>query len=181
MLETTISIFRKKSFFRVMRSIPWFGFVLSTLLLFGEFRLHDLFTLSFFLVFAFFLLFSSLVVSLVRRERDVRPFIELRPEGLLARDISGNIIEWADIEDVQLTVIYGQVILNIELSETAEAILPLTATAQVSKLFNRFFGVRMASINLMGVDYDPEQLAGLISRQAEEGRADLDVLLPEDL
>jgi len=163
-----------------MRSIPWFGFILSCVLLLGEFRMHDLFSLSFFFVFVCFLLFSSLVVSMVRRERDTRPFLELRPEGLLARDISEHVIEWADIEDVQLTTIYGQVILNLEMSETADKTLPLTATAQVSKLFNRLFGVTMASINLMGVDYDPEQLAGLISRQAAEGRADLDVLLPDD-
>ena len=146
----------------------------------GEYRLHDLFTLCFLFIFICFLFFVSLVVSMVRREWDTRPFLELRPEGLLARDISERFIEWADIDDVQLATIYGQVILNLELSETADATLPLTVTAQVSKLFNRFFGVTMASINLMGVDYDPEQLAGLISRQAAEGRADLDMLLPDD-
>lgn len=180
MLEHTVEIYRKQSFFRFLRSIPWFGFVLSAFLLLGEIRLGEFLSLTFFAVFVAFIIFASLVTSLVRRSRDSRPFLELRPQGLLARDISEQVIEWSDIEDVQLTVIYGQLTLNLELSENADLTLPLTLTAQVSKLLNQLHGVRMATINLMGIDYDPEQLAGTIVRLAEAARADFDALLPDE-
>lgn len=180
MIETPMPVYRKPATLRFMRSISWFGLVMSFLILLGEWHLREFLTVEFIgslLAFPFFLI---VIIARFRLDRDTRPFIELRPEGLLARDISSTVIEWADIEGVEISEVYGNKILNLMLSDTAKANLPMTWAANVTKSVNGAFGVSVASINLSGIDWDVDTLAETIDREAEAGRADLDALLPDD-
>jgi hypothetical protein len=179
MLDRNIAIYRTRSSLRFMRSITWFGLVLSGFLLLGEIRLADYASLSFLVIAICFLAFGSLLFLRLRRDFDRRPIIELREEGLVARDISPQLIEWADIEDVQLARLYGQDVINLQLAKETVSTHHFTFAAIVNFNINKIFGTSSISLNLSGIDWDPEQLAGLIAREAEEAGQQLEDLYPE--
>ncbi len=93
---------------------------------------------------------------------DRRPVVELRKEGLLARDIAAQLIPWRDIEAVRVMYVRRQAFVELRLSPDAEKTLPFTGLTRFNRVANRIIGCRGIGISTIFLPISAEDLVKLI-------------------
>lgn len=96
---------------------------------------------------------------------DSGPRLVFGDQGVFDRTLRVGVIEWNDIEDAALASIHGNPFVCLYLRDEAKYIARLSPLMRRMVQLNRRMGFPALSLNLTGVDADPEAVHALIMRE----------------
>ncbi|MET4108183.1 STM3941 family protein [Hymenobacter sp. UYP22] len=110
--------------------------------------------------------FGTGVLVGIRQLLDSRPRLQITEEGILDRTLGVGLIPWADIDDAYVRSINQENFICLVLHNEDEYLQRLPPLKRKLASANAALGFTMLSVNLSGVDLNPEQLLEYILKQS---------------
>ncbi|MDU0372445.1 STM3941 family protein [Hymenobacter endophyticus] len=110
--------------------------------------------------------FGTGVLVGIRQLLDSRPRLQITDEGILDRTLGVGLIPWADIADAYVRSINQENFICLALHNEDEYVQRLSPLKRKLAGANSALGFTMLSVNLSGVDLNPEQLLEYILKQS---------------
>jgi len=111
------------------------------------------------------LFFGGCALIFARQLADRRPRIEITDRGIEDRTLKVGVIDWADIQGVQLRRYFGNPLIGIELRDPGKYTNRLSPVLQRMVALNDKLGFPPLSLNLAGTSVDPEQIEELLRNE----------------
>ncbi|AYA35859.1 hypothetical protein D3Y59_01625 [Hymenobacter oligotrophus] len=97
---------------------------------------------------------------------DTRPRLRITDEGILDRTLGVGLIRWTDIADAYVNAVNREHFICLHLHNEEEYVGRLSPLRRKLANANHALGFTTISINLSGVDINPEQLLEYILKQS---------------
>jgi hypothetical protein len=97
---------------------------------------------------------------------DTRPRLQITDEGILDRTLAIGLIPWTDITGAYVHAVKQEYFICLHLRNEENYITRLSLLGRKLIAANRALGFTALSINLSGVEIDPEQLLEYILKQS---------------
>ncbi|SNC59722.1 hypothetical protein SAMN06265337_0110 [Hymenobacter gelipurpurascens] len=97
---------------------------------------------------------------------DTRPRLQITDEGILDRTLGAGLILWTDITDAYVRSINHEYFICLQLRDEQAYLSRLSPLKRKLAGANEALGFTPLSINLSGVDLNPEQLLEYILKQS---------------
>lgn len=110
--------------------------------------------------------FGTGVAVGVRQLLDTRPRLQITDEGILDRTLGVGLIPWADITDAYVRGINHEYFICLHVRNEQEYASRLSPLKRRLAQANEALGFTLLSVNLSGVDLNPEQLLEYILKQS---------------
>ncbi|MCA8831087.1 STM3941 family protein [Hymenobacter pini] len=110
--------------------------------------------------------FGTGVLVGIRQLLDSRPRLQITDEGILDRTLGVGLIPWVDIDDAYVHSINQENFICLVLHNEEEYLQRLPPLKRKLASANAALGFTMLSVNLSGVDLNPEQLLEYILKQS---------------
>ncbi|WP_317169659.1 STM3941 family protein [Hymenobacter sp. BT18] len=116
------------------------------------------------------LFFGTGVVIGIRQLLDTRPRLHITDTGILDRTLGVGLIPWADITDAYVRSINQEYFICLLLRNEEAYLSRLPPLKRKLAAANEALGFTPVSVNLSGVDLNPEQLLEYILKQSAAAR-----------
>ncbi|HMB90038.1 MAG TPA: STM3941 family protein [Rhodothermales bacterium] len=113
------------------------------------------------------LFFGACVAVFLRQLFDNRPRIVMDERGITDRMLGVGLIAWSDIEDAYAASVNRNAFICLELRNTDDYLQRLSPLKQKITKANTALGFTPLSLNLSGVEADPEEVLELILLRIE--------------
>ncbi|GAB3238287.1 hypothetical protein GCM10027346_30710 [Hymenobacter seoulensis] len=112
------------------------------------------------------LFFGAGVAIGIRQYFDTRPRLQISDEGILDRTLGVGLIPWSDITDAYVRSINQESFICLEVLDEEVYTSRLSPLKRKLARANAALGFTTLSVNLSGVDLNPEQLLEYILKQS---------------
>jgi len=110
--------------------------------------------------------FGLCAVMFARQLADRRPRLVVDDSGITDSTLGVGCIEWGDIVSTELRRIQGNAFLCLELRQPLKYLSRMSPVMREMTQANKALGFTELSVNLTGVQGDPDVIAGLIAGEA---------------
>ena len=101
---------------------------------------------------------------------DTRPRLQITDEGIIDRTLAVGLIPWADITDAYVQAVKQEYFICLHLRNEETYVAQLSPLRRKMTAANRALGFTALSINLSGVEINPDQLLEYILKQSADAQ-----------